>query len=348
MRGPVSGSDGPLVAVTGASGFIAEHTIVALLAKGYRVRGTLRSMAREDGLRRMFADHASIEGRLEFVEADLDADARWEHAMAGCSYVMHIASPFPKEDPSDEQDLIRPAREGALRVLRAASSAGVSRVVMTSSLAAVIYGHGGPGHVCDESHWSDPDKDIGAYPKSKTLAERAAWELLPQLPAARRPQLVVINPGLVLGPVLEADTSTSVEVVRKLLARELPGCPRLGWSLVDVRDVAGAHIAAMECPRAAGKRYCCATEHMWLKEMAAIISVGVSGRGYRVPTRGLPDILMRAVALFDKTARMAVRSLGKREDVSTERIRSELAWRPMAAAKTLIDTAESLIARGVV
>ncbi len=338
------------VLVTGASGYIALHTIKALLDAGHEVRGSLRTPARGETLVEILRRHGSDTTKLHFVSADLDRDEGWAEACAGCSHVLHIASPFPNAPPRHEDDLIKPAREGALRVLQAAADAGVKRVVMTSSLAAVLSGRDGRdgSHVFDEEDWTDLDADIGAYEKSKTIAERAAWTFLEQLPADRRPEFCVINPGLVLGPVLEKDAGTSVEAVLKLMRRDFPGCPPLGWALVDVRDVAAAHITALTAPDAPGHRYLCAGEHVWLQQIAEILDREFGPQGYRIPTGRLPAALLRLAALFDKTVRLVLRDLNLRHDIDNSAIRRDLHWNPRPVEQTVIDTARSLIQEGLV
>jgi len=336
------------VLVTGASGFIAGHCVRELLEHGYDVRGTVRSLAdpsRVEHLRRI----AVRTGRgMEFVEADLAGDGGWDRAVEDCAAVWHVASPFPKGLPKHEDDLVRPAVDGTRRVLEACANADVKRVVITSSLAAVLYGRERPGsRVLSETDWSLPEV-CEPYPKSKTLAERAAWDFVASLPAAKRFELVAINPGLVLGPLLDRDPGTSGEVVRRLLARDLPACPDLGWAVVDVRDVALAHRLAMETPAAAGQRYCCAGDHAWMREMAAILAEEFSPRGYRVPTGRLPYWLLWIVARFDPAVRLTLASVGNKETITNEKIRRELGivFRPLR--ETLIDMAESMIELGVV
>jgi dihydroflavonol-4-reductase len=336
------------VLVTGASGFIASHCIVQLLEQGYRVRGTLRSPARADDIRKAVAARVDPGDRLEFCTADLASDAGWADAVKGCTYVLHVASPFPKAAPKHEDELIIPARDGALRVLKAASDAGVRRVVMTSSLAAVAYGHPREKTNFSEQDWSIVENTRGAYEKSKTIAERAAWDFVASLPPDRKLELATINPGAVLGPVLEKDSGTSGELVRMLMKRELPGCPRLGFPMVDVRDVATAHLAAMTTPEAAGQRYCCSADFAWMKDIANILAPRFRDRGYKVPTRGLPDFLVRLSAIFDKTLAMVVPSLGERKNIATEKIRRELNWQPRSVEEMTVSMAESMIKHGVV
>jgi len=233
------------VLVTGATGFIAKHCILKLLEQNYKVRGTIRSMESEAGLRATFAKHISADDRLEFVPADLTSDVGWNEAVIGCQYVIHMASPVPSKPPKDENEVIVPARDGTLRVLKAAASAKVKRVVVTSSIAAISNGHDDYStKVFNEDDWSNTDRPIAAYAKSKTLAERASWDFVNNLDD-NPIELSTINPGYVLGPILDKDFSPSGEIIRKLMRRDLPGCPDLDFPVVDVRDVADAHIAAM-------------------------------------------------------------------------------------------------------
>jgi dihydroflavonol-4-reductase len=338
-----------LVLVTGASGYIAGHCIHELLEHGYRVRGTVRSLAdsrKTEHLRRMAT---ALGGSLELVEADLTSDRGWHEAVAGCTYVQHVASPFPAEVPKDENDLIRPAVDGATRVLEACAASGtVKRVVMTSSVAAVAFGHtDGQDKVRTEADWSEVE-NCDAYPKSKTLAERAAWDLVKGLPADRRFELAVINPGFVLGPLLNNDQGTSGELIRKLMMREMPACPELGFAPVDVRDVALAHRLAMERPEAPGNRYICAGEHLWVQDMAKILAAEFNPRGYRVPTGHLPYWLMWIFARFDKAVRLALTYVGRKELVSSAKAKRELGWTMRPIRETVIDTGRTMIEQGVV
>ncbi len=324
------------------------HCIVELARAGYEVRGTVRSASRGPALRDALAAHMKEGAPLDLVEADLGSDAGWAEAVDGCRYVLHVASPLPKELPEHEDELVVPAREGTLRVLRASVDAGVRRVVLTSSLAAVSSGHPRDrSRPFDESDWSVVEH-LQPYEKSKTLAERAAWEFVRGLPDEGRLELVAINPGLVLGPILSPDTSASLEAVRKLLARELPLCPRLGYSLVDVRDVAVAHVAAMTSPRAAGERFCCATDFAWMSDIAAVLSAHYRPRGYRIPTGTAPNFVVRFFALFDETTRMILPQLGHRTDVSSARLRDTLGWAPRGHEEMILASAEALIEHGVV
>jgi len=336
--------DRGLVVVSGASGFIAQHCLLELLRAGYRVRGTLRNLAPALQLEAALGRQTAVDGRLEFVQADLERDEGWDTALAGADFVLHVASPIPEAPPRDESELIRPAREGTLRVLGAASRAGVKRVVLTSSIAAVAYGPArGGGKVYDETDWSDPSADIGAYEKSKTLAERAAWEFVASLPSERQLELVVINPGVVFGPVLDGHVGISVGVIRRLLTGDVPGCPRLQLSCVDVRDVARLHVLAMTTPQAAGQRFICSGESAWVIEIAHILKRHFGPRGYRVPARTVPDWLVYVVALFDKSARLILKELGKPSVFSHERATRTFGWNPRGIEEILVATGESLI-----
>lgn len=343
-----AGNTDRTILVTGASGFIAMHCILQLLEKGFRVRGTLRSPSREESLRATFAKHLDADDRLSFYTADLMKDEGWREAIEGCDAVLHVASPLPRTPPKHEDDLIVPAREGVLRVLRLASELGLRRVVMTSSVAAVLYGHKRDGsETYDETSWSIPEKTVGAYEKSKTLAERAAWEFMESLPHENPLEFTAINPGLVLGPILDEDYGTSAEAVRKLMKRELPGCPPIGYAPVDVRDVAAAHIAAMDVPEAAGERFILAIDHAWFSDIARVLDEHLRDRGYRIPTGRLPSFVMRLAALFDKTTRLVVPEIGLRMDVSNAQAKRILGWQPRPLDTMVKDMADSLIEFGV-
>ncbi|MEV0249277.1 NAD-dependent epimerase/dehydratase family protein [Nocardia sp. NPDC050712] len=337
------------VLVTGATGFVAGHVIDELLEHGYAVRATVRDLDAADKRAHLVRAAERTGGELEFVAADLGRDAGWAAAVAGCAAVLHVASPFPATPPADEQDLIGPAVEGTLRVLRAAAATGsVRRVVLTSSIAAITHGHDVHDVVRTEADWSVPEKSA-AYQKSKTLAERAAWDFVAALPAGERLELVAVNPGMILGPVQSATaTSTSHEPVRMLLSRAVPGSPRVGWATVDVRDLAVLHRLAMETPAAAGNRYVAAGAHLWMRDLGRTLATEFGPRGYRVPTRVLPDLLVRAIALFDKTVRLTVPTLGIEELLSSEKAHRELGWTMRPARGSLLDTAESLIQHGIV
>ncbi|WP_214401888.1 SDR family oxidoreductase [Pseudonocardia lacus] len=329
-----------LVLVTGATGFIAGHCIAELLTHGYAVRGTVRRLgsAKTDHLRR-------LGGPLEFVEARLDSDGGWAEAVAGCSAVLHVASPFPPEAPKHEDDLIRPAVDGTLRVLRAAAASGtVRRVVLTSSVAAVTAGNPhDAAHPLTEADWSKPEQAT-PYAKSKTLAERAAWEFVEE---DGRIELAAINPGLVLGPLQHPDPRSSLETIQRLLDGGMPAVPMLGFAPVDVRDLATAHRLALESPKAPGNRYICAGPHTWLPDMARTLAAALNPDGHRVPTRRLPYWAFWLAARFDPTLRMALAFVGREDHVSSAKAVDDLGWTMRPTAETVVDTGRSLVEHGL-
>ena len=330
------------VLVTGASGYIAGFVIKALAAQGWQVRGTIRSSARA-------ADVRATLGLpdLELVACDLMSDVGWAQAMAGIDFVQHIASPIPAGEPRNPDDLIIPAREGALRALRFARAAGVKRVVMTSSMAAIAYGHQQGRPPFTEADWSNVDSlEAYAYIKSKTLAERAAREWMAA--SGQGMEYVSINPAAVLGPVLGPDFSTSLEVVKKLLDGALPGLPRLGFGVVDVRDVADLHIMAMTTPGLDGERFIAQGRFMWMREVAEVLKAGLGQQARRVPTRGLPDWLLKLLANFDTTVKMVVPELGRRREASAAHALERLGWKTRDETTTILDCANSLIEKGLV
>lgn len=336
------------VLVTGASGFVAIHCIIQLLEQGYHVRGTLRNLAREPELRDTLAKFSPHCNRLELVQADLLDDAGWEAAAQGCDYALHVASPFPLVEPKDENDLIRPAREGTLRVLKACAAARVRRVVLTSSIAAVSSGHPPEKTHFDESDWSDANSPtIGAYAKSKTLAERAAWDFMRSLGADHPTTLAVINPGLVLGPLPDKYTRSSGELVMQMLKGQ-PGAAHVQFHAVDVRDVAAAHLAAMTAAHAAGQRYLCVAESFWMKDAAVILKKHFARRGYNVRTLEFPSWAVRLLSQFDPAIRPVVPMLDQSNAFDTSRIRHDLGWQPRGLEDMLVSMGTSLIEMGMV
>jgi dihydroflavonol-4-reductase len=331
------------VLVTGASGFVAQHLILQLLAKGYGVRGTLRSMKRADEVRTVLAQHNPAARDIEFVEADLGSDAGWTEAVKGCEFVQHVASPFPAVHPKDENELIRPARDGALRVLKAAKAAGVKRVVMTSSMAAIAYGHGDKrAEVSDETMWSNPDgPDNTPYTKSKTIAERAAWDYMNG--EGKGLELAVINPTGILGPALSKDVSTSLEIPIRLMNGKTPGLPRLGFSFVDVRDVAECHVRAMEMPEAAGERFLATEGFMWFSEAADVLRKEFPAYDKKIPTRNVPDWLLKVMAIFQPIYKQTVTELGRTRSASNAKATRVLGVKFRTAKEALISSAQSLI-----
>jgi dihydroflavonol-4-reductase len=337
-------AQGEQVLLTGITGFVAGHIAVQLLRRGYRVRGTVRSVARATGVAdRLREQSGSGEGELSLVEADLMHDAGWDAAAEDCRYVIHTASPFPMRAPKHEDELVRPAREGTLRVLEATRRAGAERVVLTSSIAAINYGHGAAPFT--EADWTEVDGPVTTpYYKSKTVAEQAAWHFARE----HALELAVINPGLVLGPLLDARNGTSVDLVRKLLAGEFPGLPDFGFSLVDVRDVADAHLRAMTVPAAAGERFIAAGRFLSVREIADVLREAFPQYARKLPRRRLPDWLVRLAARFDADLRSVVGDLGYDSRVSHDKATRVLGWQPRDEAASIRDTAASLIAFGLV
>ena len=337
------------VLVTGGSGFVGSHAILRLLAAGHRVRTTVRSPKREADVRALLKEGGVAPGdRLSFFQADLETDPGWREAVSGCEYVLHVASPFPPTVPRHEDELVRPAREGALRVLRASRDAGVRRVVLTSSFAAIGYGHPPQDAAFDETVWTDPDgDDVQPYVKSKTLAERAAWDFVAN-DGGGRLELSVVNPVGVFGPVLGADYSTSILLVQRLLDGALPGCPRLHFGVVDVRDVADLHVRAMTHPAARGERFLAvAGDFMSIRDIAGVLKARLGAAARRVPTRQLPNWLVRLSALFDPAVGQIVPELGKRKNATGEKARRLLGWQPRSREDALVATAESLLRLGL-
>ena len=338
---------GELVLVTGGSGFIAAHCILRLLEAGYRVRATLRSMSREPEARAMLTTGGAESSAVSYVPADLTSDAGWKEAATGCSFMLHVASPFPPGSPKNEDELIIPAREGAIRALKAARDAGVKRVVLTSSFAAIGYGHGPQDKVYTEEDWTDPDgPGVGAYPKSKTLAERAAWDFIAAQGGSL--ELSVINPVGVLGPVLGPDYSTSIQLVQRLMDGSVPGIPRVYFGIVDVRDVAELHLRAMVDPAAAGQRFLAsAGDAVGMPEIAKAVKARLGEAASRVPTTVLPDFLVRLAGLFDPSIRLIASDLGRVKRISNEKARRRLGWKPRSIEEAVVATAESLVKLGL-
>jgi nucleoside-diphosphate-sugar epimerase len=336
------------VLVTGGSGFIAAHAILQLLAAGHEVRASVRSLKREADVRAMLKEGGAAPGdRLTFFAADLENDAGWPEAVAGCDFVLHVASPFPAGVPNHENDLITPAREGALRVLRAARDAGVKRVVLTSSFAAIGYGQPPRATPFDETQWSNPDAEgVGAYAKSKTLAERAAWDFIAREGGGL--ELSVVNPVGVFGPVLGPDYSTSILMVQRLMDGAMPGVPKLSFGAVDVRDVADLHIRAMTHPAAKGERFLAvAGDFIAMVDIARLLKARMGAAGANVPTRQLPNLLVHLAALMDPAVRLILPELGKTKNAANAKAKRLLDWSPRSREDAVIATAESLVRLGL-
>jgi nucleoside-diphosphate-sugar epimerase len=331
------------VLVTGGSGFIGSHCILQLLAAGHQVRATIRNLKREADVRAMLKVGSADPGKnLSFFAADLESDSGWREAVAGCDFVLHVASPLPPSVPKHEDVLIVPAREGTLRVLRASRDAGVKRVVLTSSFAAIGYGHKVRETPFNETDWTDPNgDDVAPYTKSKTLAERAAWEFLAREGGSL--ELSVINPVAVFGPVLGPDYSASILLVQKMLDGAMPGAPQLYFGAVDVRDVADLHLRAMTHRAAKGERFLAvAGDFLTMLDIAKILKAGMGASAKRVPTRQLPNWMVRLAALRDPAIKLILPELGKRKNATNEKARRVLGWAPRSNKEAIVATAESL------
>ena len=333
------------VLVTGGSGFLAGWCILELLEQGYEVRTTVRDLSREAEVREAVSAGGQAGEKIAVLAADLTHDDGWHGAVAGCDRVLHVASPFPPVQPKDPDELIVPAREGTLRVLGAALDAGVKRVVVTSSVAAIAGGAKGSGPL-SEDDWTDLGfPGLSPYVRSKTVAERAAWELVEE--RGERERLTTINPGAFLGPLLSRDASFSLQVIERLL-KGTPGAPRIGFSFVDVRDVAKLHVEAMLSPAAGGERFIAVAEFLWMAEVAAVLRRELGDDARKVPTRKVPDLLVRAMGLFDPSVRTITNQLGKKLAYSNEKAKVVLGFSPRPVPESIADSGRSMVELGVV
>jgi dihydroflavonol-4-reductase len=336
--------DGKTVLVTGGSGYLAGWCIVELLRRGYRVRTTVRNASREHEVHEAIDTEVDSHHNLTVHQANLLSDDHWQRVVEGADYVLHVASPLPVSQPKDPDELIIPAREGTVRVVGTALEAGVERIVLTSSVAAIRGGN--EGRALDESIWTDLSApDLTPYVQSKTIAEQAAWGLASEADARER--IATVNPTVIIGPTLSADTSASLEVIQRLL-KGMPAMPRLSFGFVDVRDVADLELRAMTSPEAGGERFVANTQTMWMADVAQVLRERLGERASKVPTRIAPDLLVRAMALFDGGIRSFKSSLGKRTEYQTTKAQDLLRWSPRPIEDTIAETAESLIAHGVV
>ena len=328
------------VLVTGGSGFIALHCIDQLLEKGFMVRTTIRSESRKEEINKAMDKYTNLDQNLEFHICDLLKDEGWEAAVDGCDYVLHVASPFILEVPSDENVLIKPAVDGTLRVLNACSKAHVKKVVLTSSVAAVAYGHGAE-KTYDESDWSNTGEDSGItpYAKSKTLAEKAAWNFVEELDPDKKFDFTVINPVGVFGPMLTRDIGTSNSLVSRLINGELPACPATHMGYVDVRDVAKAHVFSMLNSSTNNKRIIVSESEMFFVDVGRILNEA----GFKKsPTKQMPNWLVKFLAIFIKELSGVTKSLGRRVDTDKSLAKSLFDWQYISAKDSILDTANQL------
>ena len=336
-----------LVLVTGGSGFIAQHCILTVLQAGYRVRTTLRSLSREAEVRGNLSTGGIEAGdRLSFVAANLSADDGWSEAATGCTSVIHGASPTPSGNQVREEDWIRPAVDGNLRVLRAARDAGARRVVLTSAFGAIGVGHKPRSRPFDETDWSDLDGNVALYQKSKTLAERASWDFIAR--EGGELELATVNPTTVLGPALGPDYSHSIRLIKNMIDGQ-PGCPKVNTCVVDARDVADLHLRAMTNPSAKGERFLAASgESLWLAEIAKLLKQRLGAAADKVSTRILPNWLIRILALGNSAMKGVVPHLDVNMNATGEKARRLLGWKPRSREEAIVATAESLIRLGLV
>ncbi|BAX91649.1 dihydroflavonol-4-reductase [Mycobacterium shigaense] len=328
-----------MVLVTGGSGYLGSWTIVELLRRGYHVRTTIRDIAREDLVRSMIATQTTAPDRLAFVQANLLEDAGWDQAAAGADFVLHVASPMPVGEYRGT-DLVSPAVEGTRRVLHAARAAGVRRVVPTSSAEAAVP-QKNSGRIAEETIWRDVSvTSSDEYARAKTVAEREAWSFAESVGDL---ELSTVLPCFMQGPVLGVDYSGSVDAVAMMLGGKLPAIPRIGWNIVDVRDIVELHLLAMTSPKALGERFIGSGEFFWLKDIAAILRDNLGARAKKVPRRTLPNTFVKAGALVSGLMQDLVPRLDNEQPVSSAKARRILGWTTRPAAISLLQTAQSLI-----
>lgn len=329
--------------LTGIGGYLGRHVALTLLGHGYDVTGTLRDLRKADGIRSALAAAGAPVERLRLVAADLMEDRGWAEAFEGAEALVHTASPFPARNPRDEAQVTGPAVEGTRRVLHAAAKAGIRRIVLTSSIAAVSYGSGRAPFA--ETDWTDPDGPLATpYYRSKTLAERAAWELAAQ----ERLDLTVLNPGMILGPMIGQTVGTSVGVLRSLLAGKYPALPDFAVPAVDVRDVAEAHRLALVTPASGGERLILAGRPLSMAEIAATLKAVQPERAAKVPRIVLPTWLARIASRFDPGLAMIAKELGRDARVSSAKAERLLGWTMRPQDEMIGDTVASLVAQKMV
>lgn len=335
------------VLVTGGSGFVGSHCVLQLLQQGYAVRATVRSLAKQEAVRGMMRTAGLQElDRLSFVETDLTHDRNWPEAMAGCDFVLHVASPIHLELPKHEDEMIRPAVDGTLRVLRAAREAGVKRVVMTSNFGAVGYSHRQPGVPITEASWTDPQQPgLSAYNKSKVLAEKAAWDFMQREGGSL--ELAVINPMGIFGPSLSSELSSGFGLLQRILDGTMQRLPDMTLGIVDVRDVADLHLRAMTSSAAAGQRYLAlAGGTMSLIQIAELVRRERPQAAARVSTRPMPTWLLRLAALFNPQARAILPMVGIYREASNAKAREQLGWQPRSNETAILATVDCLLQYG--
>lgn len=332
------------ILVTGGSGYIAGYTIRQFIAEGWMVHTTIRNLKREAEVRTWLAVDDS---KLTFFAADLENDAGWAEAVAGCTHVAHVASPFPLQVPKNADELIVPARDGALRALRFAKAAGVKRFVLTSSMAAIAYGHDKNRQMFTEKDWTNlDDANVMAYPRSKTIAERAARDWIKA--EGDGMEFATVNPSGVFGPLMSDDISTSIEIVKQLLEGKVPLCPDVGFGIIDVRDVADLHYRALTAPDVKDERYVCSGPFLKMIDVAIILKHNLGDKARKVPMRKMPDWLLRLFAVFRPEIKQLVNELGKVRGGDPSHAQQTLGWTLRTPQEAILATANSLIERGIV
>lgn len=336
------------VLLTGVSGFLGSHTAIQLLEKNYQVLGTIRDIKRADKIKSVIEKHTSRVHNLSFVEADLNDESVWGNLMAGIDYVQHIASPFPRILPKNEEELIIPAKKGTLSILRSSAESSVKRVVLTSSIAAIVYGKSKKTfkEVFDENHWTDVTnrKDSTPYFRSKTIAEKAAWDFVKE--SGTNLELTTVCPGAILGPVLETDFGTSANIVIKTMDGSSPALPNLGFDMVDVRSVADLLIKSMELPSAAHQRYIASAGYMRFKDVAQVLKNAYPDR--KIPSSVFPNFMVRLFSNFDTSLKPILIDLGTERKVDNSKAQKELGWQPISNHKAVLSCAKSVIELGIV
>ena len=333
------------VLVTGGTGFIGLHCLQQLLDKGYKVRTTLRSESRKQEVMEAMKKHSSNCENLEFFIADLLNDDGWKEAVEGSKYVLHVASPFFLGEPENEDVFIKPAVEGTLRVLKACADADVQKVVLTSSFAAVGYGHPREKEVYTEEDWSSVDGEISPYAKSKTLAEKAAWDFVENLEESKKFNLTVINPVAVTGPMLTSDIGSSNDFLLKLISGSMPACPKIHMGYVDVRDVAKAHIFSMTEEKTNGERIIVSENEMFFAEVGKTLNEA----GFKKsPTKEMPNFLVKIMSLFVGELKTLLSALNRKGDIDKTKAKSFFKWDYISTEQSVTETAQQLQDMGLV
>lgn len=336
------------VLLTGVSGFLGLHTAIQLLEKGYTVIGTLRNFERAGIIKAIVEKHTSNAQNISFVEADLKSTDVWFQLTENIDFIQHIASPFPRVLPKKEEELIEPAKLGTLNILKAASANKVKRVVITSSIASIAYGKtkNELTSVLNEDNWTDETdkKDTTPYIRSKTTAEKSAWEFIKKDTSGL--ELTTVLPGAILGPVLENDFGTSANIVIKLMDGSTPALPKIGFDIIDVRSVADLLIKAMELPQANHQRYMASSGYLTFKEIAAILKLHYPNR--KIPSKEIPNLFVKLLSNFDTALKPILIDLGVKRKMDISKAINELGWKPLPLDEAVLACAKSIIELGII